>query len=151
MIPISSTSSVQPTCQLGLWSRNPGPATGLHGPVRANCERIPCEHTLFWRASLALIIFSKKLRGPVGVAQVVAQAVSPIPLWAGQPAAKAGPSTLGLQCWWAGVSRNSVQLLGSPRGQGLGSASKGEKGRDHYLPTISQSRYTGMLGLALLS
>lgn len=30
-------------------------------------------------------------------------------------------------------------------------ASKGEKGRDHYLPTISQSRYTGMLGLALLS
>lgn len=35
--------------------------------------------------------------------------------------------------------------------EGKGWASKGEKGRDHYLPTISQSRYTGMLGLALLS
>lgn len=146
MIPISSTSSVQPTCQLGLWSWNPGPATGLHGPEPGN--HVNGYHV---NTPLALFIFSKKVRGPLGVAQAVAQAMSPIPLGAGQPAAKAGPSTPELQCWWAGVSRNPVQLLGSPRGQGLGSASKGEKGRDHYLPTISQSRYTGMLGLALLS
>lgn len=59
---------------------------------------------------------------------------------------------LGCQHWRAGGPRTSVLLLGQHQRAGLGSAvfRVGREGT-RYLPTISQSLYTGMLGLALLS
>lgn len=97
-----------------------------------------------WRAMVAvcthLIIFSEKVRNPVGVAGTVAL---------GAESCKA----LGRTRWQSRALHTEPPALVGRWFQKLRPAPRAtaEEGGTRYLPTISQSLYTGMLGLALLS